>query len=474
MTDLKAENLHLKFELENLRKDFNSLLKLNKQIIAENKALRKENTQLKEEIIKLKLEIEKLKVKPNEPSGSKPDYLKSNKNTNNKKNKKSGQKKGHKGFSRKTPDKIDVEKHYYATDKCPNCGSIDLKATKIRKKIITDLMFELIHIKEYLHDKICKKCSNVIRAISPNGDSQSPYGRNLKSLFVYLRTQCGATLRPLETLFTEYFGAPITDSSISNNEIAISKLTKIKYESYLEDVKKSKFSYKDETSYRIGGKIYWIWVYDDNETVFYRLSDNRGKSTLINDFGEKPKQISINDCYAAYNIFKNRGICWSHILRECKTHSEKEDASRNEVIFYNKIRDLWYRAEKYVEKKEPLEKRKKKRKEFESELINIMIGIKKRTEFLKRMFNRLDKHLEHTFLFVENLDISSTNNLAERDLRPFVIHRKASFGSKSEEGGEARVMFKTIFENAKRKGKLLSQTLNFIFENSKANLLPNP
>lgn len=117
-----------------------------------------------------------------------------------------------------------------------------------------------------------------------------------------------------------------------------------------------------------------------------------------------------------------------------------------------------------------IEKRKLMRKDFESSLIEILSSTKNKTDFLLRMCNRLDKDLLNTFLFVEELDIDPTNNLAERDLRPFVIHRKASFGSFSEDGGQAKVIFKTIFENQRRDRYLFSEALNFLFENSKANL----
>jgi len=87
------------------------------------------------------------------------------------------------------------------------------------------------------------------------------------------------------------------------------------------------------------------------------------------------------------------------------------------------------------------------------------------------MYNRLDKNLLNTFLFIEELNIDPTNNLAKRDLRPFVIHRKASFGSFSENKGQAKVIFKTIFENQRRDGKLFSEALNFLFENFKTDLV---
>jgi transposase len=69
-------------------------------------------------------------------------------------------------------------------------------------------------------------------------------------------------------------------------------------------VKKGNFSHKDETSYRVNGKLYWIWVYDSLDYVFYRMEDSRGMKVVNQDFGTECKQISINDCYDGYNRFK--------------------------------------------------------------------------------------------------------------------------------------------------------------------------
>jgi len=469
MNKNNSELLFLNEKVSTLEQKFNLILKLNQKLISELKTKDKIILELKKENTELKLKVEKLTVKSNEPSGSKPDYLKPS--SNPKTWKSSGQKNGHVGLSRKNPKKIDKEEHYHTPDICPDCKSKNLKSIKIRTKIISDLKFEIIHIKEFLHDKKCTSCGAKIKAISPNGDSQSPYGKNLKTLLIYLRNKCGNTLRPLETLFSEFFGIKISDSSISNNEINLSKFAKLKYESYLDEIKNSKFSHKDETSYRVGGKTFWIWVYDSIKRVFYRLTDNRGKRTLITDFGENPKQISINDCYTSYNLFKLQQICWAHILRECEFHAKKDEATKDEKLFYKKIIKLFHLAKKSRLIKKSIIEKQKLRKEFESSLIEILISIKDKTDFLRRMCNRLDKNIINTFLFVEDLDIDPTNNLAERDLRAFVIHRKASFGSFSENGGQAKVIFKTIFENERRDGKLFSDALNFLFENFKSDLL---
>lgn len=453
------------FRIQELERKIEYLMKINCDLINENKQLKLENKQLKEENSKLKLEIEKLKVKPNEPSGSKPDYLKSKKEIKIK----PGRKSGFKGKSRTNPTNIDYIKEV-KPQFCKHCNSSNLKIIKTRKKYITDIEFRVVNIEEQLKDVKCKCCGKTTKALSNNGEIQSPFGQNTLSLIAYLRNISGISLGNLTNFFKDYFKLDICKASISNNEILLSKLSNLKYISYLDEIKKSQFSHKDETSYRIAYNTFWIWVYDNIKYVFYRLSETRGKKTLINDFGKNPKSLSINDCYSSYNIFEEQQICWAHLLRELKHHSEKENYTNEEVLVYNKFKDIYIDAKKFISKDPPDDKRKKYVEVLKENIINLMISIKNRSEFLERFFKRIDKYINSLFLFVKYKYVASTNNQAERDLRPFVIFRKASFGSYSENGGQARVIFKTLFENSKRENIQLSKTLEFIFENYKFDL----
>lgn len=462
MTDLKVRIIELEYENSTLRRDFNKVLELNSEL---RTIIKKQDTKIENltsDVCNLKKELEKHKVKPNEPSGSKAFF---EKKLSQKPHKKSGQKKGHKGTSRKSPTKIHKILDYIPNC-CESCNSINLKNIKIRNKIISDLEFKVINSKENYHDMLCLDCGFETKPVSVHGTSKSPFGRTTQTLIAYLRSVCGDTLRPIENLFRDFFNLEISDSSISNNEIRLSKETLDEYNHYLKLVKSSSFSHKDETSYRVNGKNYWIWVYDSIKYVFYRMANSRGKKVVLEDFGHSNKQISINDCYGAYNDFENQQICFAHIMRESEAHAEKEGASREENNFFKGLKKLYSRACNFVLNNPSINLRKIEKYNLESELTNLMLSLNKKSDFLRKMCNRLNKRLNHCFLFVEVPGLPATNNQAERSLRPFVVHRKISFGSKSEDGALAKVVFKTMYENAKRSSINLIDSLNHIFESN--------
>ncbi len=469
MNKFKLKIVELEYENSQLKRDLKLVLQLNEELRVELKKRDKRIDELETKVSKLEKELEKYKVKPNEPSGSIPDYEKEN--LDNSKIK-PGQKPGHKGISRVSP--TEIHKHVYYKPKCCNhCNSSNLKQIGQREKTITEIEFNVINIKEHYYDMKCNCCGSETKPISMHGSSKSPFGKIAQSLVTYLSSVGGMTKRPVEALFKDFFKLDISDTSLINNEIRISKELMSEYNNYLELVKKAQYCHKDETSYRINGQTNWIWVYDSKDTVFYRLAKTRGKQVIKDDFGMNNNQISINDCYSSYNMFKRQQICWAHIIRESKAHSEKDNATDDEKLFYEKLHKIYTRAKSFVAQDPPLEVRQSERAYLENELYNLISPLNNKTNYLKRISKRLFDKLNSCFLFVEIKDLPSTNNQAERSVRPFVIHRKASFGSKSFAGGEAKVILKTLFENAKRQKIQLNLALNSLFMPPKYIIIKN-
>src|SRR5215212_1447000 len=59
---------------------------------------------------------------------------------------------------------------------------------------------------------------------------------------------------------------------------------------------------------------------------------------------------------------------------------------------------------------------------------------------------RLLRHEDELFQFVLIEGLSASNNLAERSIRPLVVCRKISGGSRSEEGTKTRMGLTSLFE----------------------------
>ena len=69
-----------------------------------------------------------------------------------------------------------------------------------------------------------------------------------------------------------------------------------------------------------------------------------------------------------------------------------------------------------------------------------------------RLAKRLGKYGAELLTFVEFEGVPSSNNHAEREVRPAVLMRKASYGSQSEAGVATRAVLMSVLRTLKNRG----------------------
>jgi transposase len=80
-----------------------------------------------------------------------------------------------------------------------------------------------------------------------------------------------------------------------------------------------------------------------------------------------------------------------------------------------------------------------------------------------KLRDRYLKHRRHLFVFLYRTDVEPTNNVAERALRPAVIHRKVTGGFRSQWGAEAYAALASVIDTAKLHGLSPFQAIQQLF-----------
>ena len=70
----------------------------------------------------------------------------------------------------------------------------------------------------------------------------------------------------------------------------------------------------------------------------------------------------------------------------------------------------------------------------------------------RALSKRVLRHLDEQFQFVLVAGLAADNNLAERSLRPLVVVRKISGGTRSPKGSQTRMILATLFAALKARG----------------------
>ncbi len=77
----------------------------------------------------------------------------------------------------------------------------------------------------------------------------------------------------------------------------------------------------------------------------------------------------------------------------------------------------------------------------------------------RRLAARLGKYRHRLTTFLHNPRVDGTNNAAERALRPPVVMRKITGGSRSEKGAAAWAILASVMRTAQQQGRPLVETI---------------
>ena len=79
-----------------------------------------------------------------------------------------------------------------------------------------------------------------------------------------------------------------------------------------------------------------------------------------------------------------------------------------------------------------------------------LCSVSYQTDDCQRLSKRLRKHSHQLFTFLEEMDVDSDNNRAERAIRPAVVTRKISGGNRSPVGASALSIITSIIQTCKQ------------------------
>lgn len=401
----------------------------------ELKEVKEENKCLKETIKALTREIEELKGIVKEKT--KPSFVKEDVNEEPKI---TGQKEGHVGYSRHIPERIDEIKEH-KLDKCPICGEPVSDTQEIRERIVEDIEQPKIkNIKHLIHRCYCKNCNKIVEPEIYDALPNSRFGLKLMILILILKLDCRIPSNKITSLLSSVFGVKISDGEIYNILKKLSEAFGDYYEDLVKKIKEALAKHIDETSWRINGQNNWLWIFINKEIALFVVRKRRSSKVPIEILGNQEGKCVISDRFSAYNELAkvsgcNQQICWAHLLRNSK------DLAKH------------YKEAKYIHKRMKYVYKNAKEGEKKENLLHWMDLIASRSyrssEVYKFVKSVCRHHRENLFRFVDNPEIESTNNMAERGLRHAVVIRKISNGSRSEDGAETTAKLLSVLQTMK-------------------------
>ncbi len=362
-----------------------------------------------------------------------------------------GRKKGHKPAFRQKPAEEDIQKEIDVTIlNCPNCGNHFNGCKRRYERVIEDIIVQpKTEVSRYIiHQYECQKCKNKFSAKSPDIIGGSPFGRKIFAIILFYRFRLNTPLNKIQEALKELHGLKISIGGIQGLLYQASVQFGEKYEELKQILKDGQISNADETGWRVNGENWWIWIWRSEKAIVYSCENTRGGG-IARKMTQGFKGLLGRDGYAGYNkIDCDQIVCWVHMLRKAHEYCQRDKTTDEMILLKNILKTFHRRINKWHKNEHSIDARKKYHDRMKRALINVWKNKIWEADDAKTFIKAwLKKHKNRLVSFLKYPKASSENNSAERDLRPLVVLRKISGGSRSCKGAKSTCINASIIHS---------------------------
>jgi len=398
--------------------------------------------------------------------------------------KRPGRKVGHDAAFRPVPQKIDqhidvpVPRNRQGMASCPHCHAQLLDVQK-HERIMEDLEPAKTVVKCYhTVSGYCPGCRRRIESRAPEqppaaGVSATQIGPNALATAALMRVQYRLPYRLISRLMADLPGLSLSAAAVARQVQRMGRWLEGEYDRLRVFLRFSPVVHMDETSWRVDGHNQWLWTLLDPRHTLFHIDKSRGQKVVKKLLGEVFGGTLVSDFYSGYGaIHCRKQKCLVHLLRELRDTSAKS-AAFAQGPFCRRLKRL-------VKELLLLRKEKKKLKaqvyaargrRLEERLRELAQSSWEEAE-AKRLAGRLRRYEKELTVFLWDEAVEADNNAAERSLRPAVVMRKITGGSRSERGARATAVLMSVVRTAVQQQRPLFETIKTLLMNAWAGKNP--
>ena len=360
---------------------------------------------------------------------------------------------------RATPKHVDEILDAPLASRCPCC-----RGRVVEERIETQYQTEIRPAQPLVrrfdvHVGHCEDCGQRVQGRHAQqtsdalGAASSQLGPNVVAFTAWLHQELGLPYGKSVAVLAQAFGIKVSAGGLSQALSRLARRAQPSYARLLLDVRGSAAVYPDETSARMNGQRWWLWVFVTAIATVYVQRPSRGADVIEEVLGKDFRGLLGHDGWAPYDKWSEatHQQCLAHLIRRAK--DLLETATRGAVRFPRKVKGLLQAALSL-------------RDRFEAGEFSLHGFSSARGKLEKRLTRVLEMHITHgenkkfqahlakhadellTFLYE---DVEATNWPAEQAIRPAVRFRKTSGGHRSPRGAWTRDVLLSILRTARQR-----------------------
>jgi transposase len=308
------------------------------------------------------------------------------------------------------------------------------------------------------HARTCPQCGAVTRAAIPRDLRVHSVGPRLTATLSYLAGCHGVSKRGVEEIAAAVFDAPVALGTVTNLEQEMSAALAAAHAEALAAVQQADVKHADETSWKLCGKLCWLWAAARPGVVAFVVHAQRGAAGLAALLGTEIYGIVCSDRWSVYDRVpaERRQVCWAHLKRDFQKIVDRGGPSvgvgREGRKIVHKVFAAWH----------TFQAGQTTRGQLHDHLAPVMNRLQRlllqgailgEDPTVARFCDNLLALEPALWTFVAVEGVEPTNNFLERLLRRAVLWRKRSFGCVSDTGCRFVERILTVVQTRRLQGR---------------------
>jgi len=382
-------------------------------------------------------------------------------------NRKPGKQPGAKGVGRQVEMRVTGEE-IHAPSTCAACGKRFEEEAPFQATTglyVLDVErgeggLEVTHVK-HIYGERCCSCGHVTQTRPGRCEDEAGWtvgltewhlvGPTLASLLICLSLRMRLSRPRIREFLQDWLGIRLSVGCINQCITEGGRATAPLEDEFIAEIQQSELLYADETGWKESGRTVWLWVLRTASVTFYLIG--RRSWDVIADIMEQFAGWLMSDGYGQYRKYGQRIRCLAHIVR--KARGLEESLHPEAAEFGQKVLEYLALFIKGIHEArgDPTMDLPAR---FSQELAQLQALCAQHRDHQHDKTRKLARELLNDWDAIWHVlaypDLPITNNVAERSLRHWVIARKISYGTRTQQGSRAYTLLASVIDTCRQRG----------------------
>jgi transposase len=371
-------------------------------------------------------------------------------------------------YRRPVPDQVDEVIEVPLPSRCPRCRG-ELEECETVSQFQTEIPEPRVERIEFrIHVGRCRHCRRRVQGRHPRqtsdavGSAASQLGPRALALATQLNKGLGLPYGKTATVLQQAFGLQVSRGGLCQAMDRVARKAEPTYAVLVEAVRRSPSVTPDETGWRVGGQLWWMWAFSTAQVTVYSIQPGRGFEQAATVLGADFAGFLVRDGWSIYRRFVQalHQTCLAHLLRRCREmirvarKGEAEFPRTVETILQNALQLRDRRDQGQISERGVAVARGRLEARLDRRLER-----RYRSPRNRRLANHLLRERDALFTFLICSGLEATNWRAEQAIRPMVVTRKVWGGNRTSRGAQTQGILVSILQTCRQQLRSASPIL---------------